>query len=63
LCTELPTSIQRINISGCRKTLNDNRMYCLLIFIASYRIGIWLRLNMKRLFMFSSTSYSQSFLV
>jgi hypothetical protein len=29
LCTELPSSIHRINISGCRKTLNDNRMYFL----------------------------------
>jgi F-box and leucine-rich repeat protein 1 (S-phase kinase-associated protein 2) len=26
LCTELPSSIQRINISGCRKTLNDNHV-------------------------------------
>ena len=49
LCTELPSSIQRINISGCRKTLNDNRMYCLtfFIFVACYRTGIWFRLNMK----------------
>jgi hypothetical protein len=31
LCTKLPHSMQRINISGCRKTLTDNRMYfCLL---------------------------------
>jgi hypothetical protein len=29
LCTEMPSSIQRINVGGCRKTLNDNRMYCL----------------------------------
>ena len=57
LCTELPSSIQRINISGCRKTLNDNRMYCvtIFIFIASYRTGILFRLNMK--------SYSRSHLL
>ncbi|XP_023723002.1 S-phase kinase-associated protein 2 isoform X2 [Cryptotermes secundus] len=26
LCTELPRSLQRINISGCRKTLTDNHV-------------------------------------
>ncbi|KAJ4439637.1 S-phase kinase-associated protein 2-like [Periplaneta americana] len=26
LCTELPASMQRINISGCRKTLTDNHV-------------------------------------
>jgi hypothetical protein len=57
LCTELPRSMQRINISGCRKTLTDDRMYLLftyllLSFSLSHKTGSKLKGKMIDIFKF-----------
>jgi hypothetical protein len=60
LCTKLPHSMQRINISGCRKTIIDNRMY---ISLLSYRTGCMLRRNIKIIFKFSPIILNYNFLM